>query len=493
MMAHNLCYCTLMRPDQLGNMSTDEYTTSPTNCLFVKSTRRKGLLPQILEELLAARKRAKKAMGEAEDPLTKSVLNGRQLALKVSANSVYGFTGATSGILPCLEISSSVTAFGRTMIDHTKAMVEAHYTIQNGHPHDAQVIYGDTDSVMVKFGTESVEEAMRLGQEAADMVSKTFLNPIKLEFEKVYCPYLLMNKKRYAGLYWTRPEEYDKLDAKGIETVRRDNCGLVRELVETSLRKVLIDKSIDGAIGYVKQVISDLLQNKLDLSLLVITKSLGKGANREDYAAKQAHVELAERMRKRDPSTAPGSGDRVPYVMLSAAKNVPAYERSEDPLYVLENNLSIDAQHYIDHQLHQPLMRIFGPIMPDAESKLLRGEHTRTVNKPTSSTNALAKFVTKSLRCLGCKTVIKSGALCEHCKNSSKAAEVILETTSEMQEKEQEYNSLWTQCQRCQGSFTQPVICSNRDCDIFYRRVGVRREVHQIQEAMSRLKLDLSW
>merc|ERR1712176_833797 len=163
MMAHNLCYCTLMRPDQLGNMSTDEYTTSPTNCLFVKSTRRKGLLPQILEELLAARKRAKKAMGEAEDPLTKSVLNGRQLALKVSANSVYGFTGATTGNLPCLEISSSVTAFGRTMIDHTKNLVEAKYTIENGYAHNAQVIYGDTDSVMVKFGTESIEEATRLG------------------------------------------------------------------------------------------------------------------------------------------------------------------------------------------------------------------------------------------------------------------------------------------------------------------------------------------
>merc|ERR1719221_548428 len=379
-MAHNLCYCTLMRPDQAVMMDEKQVTKTPSGCYFVRSQTRKGLLPMILEELLAARKRAKKAMAEAEDPLTKSVLNGRQLALKISANSVYGFTGATSGILPCLEISSSVTAFGRAMIDHTKSLVEAKYTVQNGCAHDAQVIYGDTDSVMVKFGTASIEEAMQLGQEAADMVSKTFLNPIKLEFEKVYCPYLLMNKKRYAGLYWTRPEAYDKLDAKGIETVRRDNCGLVRELVETSLRMVLIDKSIDGAINYVKQVISDLLQNKIDLSLLVITKSLGKGANAEDYSAKQAHVELAERMRKRDPSSAPGSGDRVPYVIISGNKGMKAYEKSEDPLYVLENNLTIDAQYYIEHQLTQPLLRIFGPIMGDeakAQSQLFCGAHTR--------------------------------------------------------------------------------------------------------------------
>lgn len=98
------------------------------------------------------------------------------------------------------------------------------YCKKNGYEYDSEVVYGDTDSVMVKFGVKTVEEAMKLGKEAADMISKTFLTPIKLEFEKVYFPYLLMNKKRYAGVYWTRPEKYDKIDTKGIENVRRDNC-----------------------------------------------------------------------------------------------------------------------------------------------------------------------------------------------------------------------------------------------------------------------------
>merc|ERR1712232_210835 len=119
----------------------------------------------------------------------------------------------------------------------------------------------------------------------------------------------------------------------------RDNCGLVRQLVDTVLKKILIEKSIAGATQYVQKIIGDLLQNKVDLSLLVITKSLGKGANAEDYASKQAHVELAEKMRKRDPSTAPGSGDRVPYVMITGAKGAKGYEKSEDPLYALDNNL----------------------------------------------------------------------------------------------------------------------------------------------------------
>merc|ERR1719316_2457162 len=107
-------------------------------------------------------------MKEAEksgEKFKEMVLNGRQLALKISANSVYGFTGATVGQLPCLEISSSVTAFGRQMIDQTKAMVEAKYTIQNGYEHDAQVVYGDTDSVMIKFGLDDIAKAMELGKE----------------------------------------------------------------------------------------------------------------------------------------------------------------------------------------------------------------------------------------------------------------------------------------------------------------------------------------
>lgn len=67
-------------------------------------------------------------------------------------------------------------------------------------------------------------------------------------------------------------------------------------------------------------MISELLQNKMDISLLVITKSLGKSADSEGYTAKQAHVELAMRMKKRDPGTAPNVGDRVPYVIIQVRK-----------------------------------------------------------------------------------------------------------------------------------------------------------------------------
>lgn len=109
-------------------------------------------------------------------------------------------------------------------------------------PIDAQVIYGDTDSVMVNFGVETVAQTMELGQHAAQNVSQQFVNPIKLEFEKVYFPYLLINKKRYAGLYYTKPDKHDKMDCKGLETVRRDNCPLVASVLNVCLEKLMVDR-----------------------------------------------------------------------------------------------------------------------------------------------------------------------------------------------------------------------------------------------------------
>lgn len=248
--AHNLCYTTLLKKttvEKLNLVKDEDYIITPNGDMFCTAKIRKGLLSQILEELLGARKRAKKELAIETDPFKKAVLNGRQLALKISANSVYGITGATVGKLPCLAIASSTTSYGRQMIEMTKAEVTARYTIANGYSHDAQVIYGDTDSVMVKFGPPEIEEAMRLGEDAARYVSSKFIQPIKLEFEKVYFPYLLINKKRYAGLYWTNPVKYDKMDSKGIETVRRDNCRLVQNVIETILRKILIDRDVQGA------------------------------------------------------------------------------------------------------------------------------------------------------------------------------------------------------------------------------------------------------
>lgn len=162
------------------------------------------------------------------------------------------------------------------MLEMTRTLITEKFSVQNGYPADAQVLYGDTDSVMISFGVKSLEETMDLGKESAEYVTSFFAEPIQLMFEKCYNPFLLMAKKRYAGLLWMTPDKYEKIDCKGIETVRRDNCALVKDVVNSCLKKILIDRSYEEAINYCKSVISDLLQNRIDLSMLVISKGLGK-------------------------------------------------------------------------------------------------------------------------------------------------------------------------------------------------------------------------
>ncbi|XP_046893515.1 DNA polymerase delta catalytic subunit isoform X1 [Hypomesus transpacificus] len=488
MMAHNLCYTTLLQKgtaEKLG-LSAEDFIKTPTGDLFVKSSVRKGLLPEILENLLSARKRAKAELKKETDPFKQQVLDGRQLALKISANSVYGFTGAQVGKLPCLEISQSVTGFGRQMIEKTKQLVESKYTISNGYQADAKVIYGDTDSVMVKLGVPTVRDAMDLGREAAQWVSSHFTPPIKLEFEKVYYPYLLINKKRYAGLYFSSSSDtHDKMDCKGIETVRRDNCPLVANLINTCLQNILIDRDPQGAVAHAKEIISDLLCNRIDISQLVITKELTRTA--QEYTAKQAHVELAERMRKRDAGSAPNLGDRVPYVIIKAAKGVAAYMKSEDPIYVLENNIPIDSQYYLEQQLSKPLLRIFEPILGEskAESVLLKGDHTRCKTVLTSRVGGLMAFAQKRSTCIGCRAVLKTDvAVCDFCKR--KESELYQKEICHLSTLEERFSRLWTQCQRCQGSLHEDVLCTSRDCPIFYMRKKVQKDLDDQEKLVSR-------
>ncbi|KAF7551548.1 hypothetical protein G7046_g7693 [Stylonectria norvegica] len=470
MQAHNLCYTTLVSKGAIEKFELkkgEDYIVTPNGDTFVTAKRRKGLLAQILEELLNARKQAKRELATETDPFKKAVLNGRQLALKISANSVYGLTGATTGKLPCLEIASSTTSFGRQMIERTKEEVEKKYSIANGYSHDAQVIYGDTDSVMIKFGTKDLREAMKLGEEASRYVSEKFVKPIKLEFEKVYFPYLLINKKRYAGLYWTNPI-----------------------MIEKVLRMILMDQDVPGAEEYVKATIADLLQNKVDMSKLVITKALAK----EDYAAKQAHVELAARMKKRDAGSAPGLGDRVAYVMVRGAAGAKNFEKSEDPIYVLENNVPIDTRYYLDNQLAKPLSRIFVPIFGEPRTQsLLNGDHTRTISIAAPSVGGLMKFAKKTQTCMGCKKPLtgkeeKEGAVCSNC--APRFGELYKKTLDRVSDLEVRFGRLWTQCQRCQGSIHCEVICSSKDCPIFYMRMKAKKDLEDAGKELTRFDAD---
>lgn len=244
-----------------------------------------------------------------------------------------------------------------------------------------------------------------------------------------------------------------------------------------------------------KSTISDLLQNKIDMSKLVITKALSKdfgdddddefskGAAKKDnqYKGKQAHVELALRMRKRDAGSAPTLGDRVAYVIIKGAAGAKNFERSEDPIWVLENNLPIDTKYYLENQLAKPLGRIFDPILGEKKSgQLLTGEHTRNISIAAPTLGGLMKFAKKTQTCMGCKKPLvgkheANGAVCENCR--PRIGELYQKTLHKVSDLEVRFGRLWTQCQRCQGSMHNEVICSSKDCPIFYMRMKAKKDV----------------
>jgi DNA polymerase delta subunit 1 len=132
---------------------------------------------------------------------------------------------------------------------------------------------------------------------------------------------------------------------------------------------------------------------------------------------------LAEKMKQRDAASAPTVGDRVAYVIVKSTKGSKAYEKSEDPIFVLENNLPIDFNYYIENQIKQPLVRIFEPIFGDisnTETKLFSGEHMRVINQPkVIGSSGLGKFIVVLPDCLGCKKILPKNyddVICLECQ-----------------------------------------------------------------------------
>lgn len=366
MRAHNLSFETLVMDKAHENYEDVQYgayrVEDGTEHKFVQGEKRKGIVPLILEELGAARKRAKREMNQCEDPILKNILDGRQLALKVSANSIYGFCGAKLGPMTCLPIAQVTTSVGREMIEHTQKCAEEWY--------GGNVVYGDTDSIMVQFPDalkeeDVVEASMRMGEEAAKRISQTFPAPIELEFEKVYLPYLLFNKKRYAGLMYTeklRSKQYEKIDIKGLEVVRRDNCRLLRTVMKEILDILLLESNVEKAKEYTTKSLRSLLQGNVPIEDLIISKSLSK----KEYAnTNLPHVRLAQKIEARAPGFGPKSGDRVEYVVVKTAEKLPQYEKVENPDYCREHGLEVDPVYYLDHQLTKPLTTLLSVVVDD--------------------------------------------------------------------------------------------------------------------------------
>jgi hypothetical protein len=150
----------------------------------------------------------------------------------------------------------------------------------------------------------------------------------------------------------------------GIALKRRDNAPIVKTIFGGAMKMLLDKRDVDGAFKFVKDKCLELVEGKVSLGQLTVTKSL-----RADYAnpLSIAHKVLADRITQRDPGNAPAAGDRIGYVYISPKSGQEACklqgDRIETPMYVKDNSLIPDYKHYIEHQLQNPISQAFGLLL----------------------------------------------------------------------------------------------------------------------------------
>jgi DNA polymerase elongation subunit (family B) len=341
---------------------------------------RKGVMPSILEELLAARKATRKLIPQQKDEFMKNVLDKRQLSIKITANSMYGQTGAKTSSFYEKDCAASTTAVGRKLLTYAQRVIEEAYknrevdTKEHGRVvTDAEYVYGDTDSVFFKFnlreldgtpikGQKALEITIELAKEAGELATMFLKKPHDLEYEKTFLPFCLLSKKRYVGMLYEEDPHKCKRKSMGIVLKRRDNAPIVKDVYGGVIDILMKEKNIERAAEFLEECLQGIVDERYGMDKLVITKSLRSGYKNPKQIA---HKVLADRIGKRDPGNKPSVGDRVAFVYIeNPDKKALQGDRIETPEFIRANSsVKINYSFYITNQLMKPLQQVFALVL----------------------------------------------------------------------------------------------------------------------------------
>lgn len=261
----------------------------------------KGVLPTVIQHLLDARKhtrsvdikkckeeikRLKDSGKDCDDEIDLlnrkiNVLDKRQLAYKVSANSMYGAMGVTKGYLPFMPGAMCTTFMGRTNIERVADTIVSKYK--------GELVYGDTDSNYIYFPEMEGKSSVELwdwAEYVADEVTKLFPPPIKLEFEEaLYSFFFILTKKRYMyRAINSREGEVDmKIGKKGVLLARRDNSKFVRDVYEGVIQRIADGVKRDEVVLWILNEIDDMYTNRKPHTDFIVTKSVGDDGEMTEF------------------------------------------------------------------------------------------------------------------------------------------------------------------------------------------------------------------
>jgi len=340
------------------------------------------------------------------------VLDSRQIAYKITANSLYGQIGARTSSIYLKEIAACTTATGREMIMLAKKFVEDNY--------GADVIYGDTDSIFCKFplkdeegnlvlGKDALPYAIKMGKIVEKEIAKIMPKPQKLNYEKSLYPFILLSKKRYVGnLYETDINSY-KQKSMGIVLKRRDNAHIVKKVYGGVIDIILTKQDLASSIEFLNEELKDLVEGKTSIQELVITKSI-KASYKDP--SKIAHKVLADRIGARDPGNRPCVNERIPFVYIKTNNpNSLQGDRIENPEYIVENNLTPDYLHYITNQIMKPIMQLYALCIDqlpgyDKDEEYWQNVDKELLTKPMYQDNIRRKNRLDNLKLLAVKELL---------------------------------------------------------------------------------------
>lgn len=294
-----------------------------------------------------------------------AVFDALQNAYKITANSLYGQIGARTSAIYLKDIAACTTSTGREMIMIAKNFVESNY--------NANVIYGDTDSIFCKFnlkdnenneiiGKASLEYAIKIGQEVEKKIKGLLPYPQKLNYEKCLYPFILFSKKRYVGnLYETDVNKF-KQKSMGIVLKRRDNANIVKKVFGGVIDIILNNQDLELSVKFLREELQDLVDGKTDIKDLILSKTL-RGFYKDP--SKIAHKVLADRIAIRDPGNKPAVNDRIQYIYIKTKNAKLQGDKIETPEFISENKLEPDYLHYITNQIMKPILQLYNLCLSD--------------------------------------------------------------------------------------------------------------------------------
>ena len=492
----------------------------------------RGILPKYLSLCLMARKQVKRAMkGAAYGSAEYKSMDGAQLALKVTANSGYGVTGLDSRTakLGDYSISASITGYGRRYLAFVKnffvrgtgdtftfdyerelgnegeggggggggaaaaatrrrvACSEA-FVFRGGENYG-----GDTDSFFNSLHGVDYAMVERMGEKTftrhmqtlCDLANAQLPAPVELLFEKIMCPFMSVNKKRYVYVDFAR----DKICFKGLELARRDNCQFLRDMQAEVFERLLLRLDIDGAVAHVREQCQLLLEGRVDLMRLIVTKQYYRATYKTETLPHL--IVIKKRAHRGEPPVE--IGERVPYIIVKGTSDVRNSSlNAEDPTYVLEHDLAIDYEYYLDKQVRKPMLRVFSRV-PGIDSerradRLLFANLTRRKFAATlQPAHAMHRHVRRVHECVVCAAPSYQ-LCCERCFGERRAdADAALRAAAAGAERE--WRARIDTCKRClhqrAGDYAEPVACENTTCAEYAPR---KRAVADRTKATARLR-----